>query len=417
MDYYNYDYRDQDRWMSENPEQNYYTNYSYDDGCYYDECYVDNSYDQYESYDNGYYVSYDNDGWCNNSSVQNQYYESQPSSENQERSDLSDMWDEMLENAKKIKEQEEKTDQALLNMQKRLDSISKHLNQQPLYNPSDTTQVNEVSSLSSDDFYDNEVHEPTPLEVEMVVEDCVSLDDKDTESVFESEEVIIDLKESNEKLHDLVITKVGEEFVEVNATPNPTDFKAHKDQPLFVIETKRPSVFKQPNIIIDRPLLSTIYIQNSCQGCTIDVIYGNQKERLLLFEPTDDPLISGDLVVINTIDDYVYEHTANMLSDTSHKLETCLSCFRSKGLECPIMKRRFLRKKHDSTYAYKSKMKALHSSKSRIKKSTLRKNVWYYKTRCKHSYGRDKATRLGLYKMKKAIPFDPGGGQLTNYPP
>ena len=391
-----YDHMNQDMWWrSETSRQNPHTNYSYDDGFYSNECYED---DQYESYDNGYYVSYDNDGWCNNSSVQNQYYESQPSSENQERSDLSDMWDEMLENAKKIKEQQEKTDQALLNMQKRLDSISKHLNQPPPENHSDTTEVSEVSFPCPNGFIDNQVHEPTPSEVEMVVEDCVSLDVQDSEVVCEIEEVVNDFENCNESLHDLEISKVGEGFVEVNTTPIPMDLKAneHEKEPLVVVKSKKLICFKQPHVVINLPLLSTIYIQNSWRDGMINVIFGNQKVRYLSFETTNVPPISGD---------------------TTRNLEKCLSCCRSKALECQSMKRKFSRKKHDATYSHKSKMKILHSIKSRSKNFTRRKILWFHKTRFKRYHGRHKARRFGFYKVKESMPFDPGGSRFTHDPP
>ena len=86
----------------------------------------------------------------------------------------------------------------------------------------------------------------------------------------------------------------------------------------------------------------------------------------MLFGPTNDPPISGELFVINTIDDYVYEHTANMLYGTTHNLEKNLSCNRSKASDDCMRqhkKRRLGNKKHDYTHSQKSKMKVLHDIK------------------------------------------------------
>ena len=53
MDYYNYDYMDQDMWWRENSGQNHYTNDSHDIECYDSGYYIDDSYDPC-----------DNDGGC-----------------------------------------------------------------------------------------------------------------------------------------------------------------------------------------------------------------------------------------------------------------------------------------------------------------------------------------------------------------
>ncbi|CAI9293385.1 unnamed protein product [Lactuca saligna] len=90
-----------------------------------------------------------------------------------------------------------------------------HLKQQPLGKPSDTTQVNEVSFLCND----NIVHNTTPLELKVVVEDDVPLNDNDTKRMFQIKEVVIELEKSKEELNELEDSKVGEGFVEANTTP------------------------------------------------------------------------------------------------------------------------------------------------------------------------------------------------------
>lgn len=100
--------------------------------------------------------------------------------------------------------------------------------------------------------------------------------------------------------------------------------------------------YKPPNVIIDLSFLTTIYAQISFWEGETDVMFG----------PTNDPLISDDLFVINTIDDYIYEHTAHMLSDMTYDLEKLLSCKRSKPLDdntSQQLKRRLQNKKHDNT--------------------------------------------------------------------
>lgn len=46
------------------------------------------------------------------------------------------------------------------------------------------------------------MNNPTPPEIEVVVEYYVSLDENDTERIIEIEEVIIKLKKSNEECHE-----------------------------------------------------------------------------------------------------------------------------------------------------------------------------------------------------------------------
>ncbi|CAI9270314.1 unnamed protein product [Lactuca saligna] len=175
------------------------------------------------------------------------------------------------------------------------------------------------------------------------------------------------------------------------------------------MDSKINSKYKQTNLIIDRPLLATIYAQIGCQEGAIDMLFGNHKVRCLVFGPTNDSPISGDYCVINTIHDYVNEHTANMLSDTTLDLEKIFSCNKSKSLDNSAiqhMERKLWNKKHDATHAHKSKMKVLHDIKHRLKKFTRWKDAWLFKTRFKHHCGRIKRNIVDFHKAKKGFPHD-----------
>ncbi|CAI9294929.1 unnamed protein product [Lactuca saligna] len=222
---------------------------------------------------------------------------------------------------------EEDNSKLILEIEDQLERIMEQLKQQPPGKPSHTTQVNEVSFLCINSIMDN----PTPPELEVVVEDDVPLIDNDTQSMFEIKEVVIELEKYNKALHELEASKVGERFVAANTIPYPTTFKKKTDPQLLLMESKILAKYKQPSIIIDHPFLETIYAHISCQEGVINVTFVSHKLRVLFFGPTNDPPISGDLVLINTIDDYVYEHTANMLNGTAHNLEIILSSNRSKA--------------------------------------------------------------------------------------
>ncbi|CAI9260047.1 unnamed protein product [Lactuca saligna] len=121
-----------------------------------------------------------------------------------------------------------------------------------------------------------------------------------------------------------------------------------------------------------KPSDTTQVNEISCREGVIDMIFGNHKVRFLLFRPTNDPPISGDMFVINTIDDYVYEHTTNMLYDTTHNLEKHFPCHRLiefDRVEFQQVKKKLWIKKHDVVLTHKSKMKMLHDTKHRVNKS------------------------------------------------
>ncbi|CAI9287946.1 unnamed protein product [Lactuca saligna] len=258
----------------------------------------------------------------------------------------------MLDMLNETFNKEEDNSKSISAIEDQLERITEKLKQQPPGKTLDITQVNEVCFLCND----NVVHNPTPPKLELVVEDYVSLDDQENESMIERKEAIIELENYNEEFHLLEASKVGEGFVEVGITSYPTTFKKPEPQLLDMMDSKRLNTYKQLNVIIDHPLLATIFSHISCREGAINVTYGNHKVIFIFLGPTNDPPISGELFVINTIDDYVYEHTANMLYGTTHNLEKNLSCNRSKALDdCMSQhkKRRLGNKKHDNTHSQK----------------------------------------------------------------
>ena len=215
-------------WKSENHESNHYINNSYDD----------------EFYDNGCdygdpYESYENDWQWTDNSIQNQYQESPYFLENQERSDeysFDDKLGQMLDMMEKSCRMQEKS---LSNIQKSIEYISEQLNQQPSDNISDTILENEVSFLSSDELSDIIVHKPTLPELEVVVEDYVSLNDKKTEKSVENKEVEIGSEKNEINWIEPIIPKVGEGLVDLNTTYSPTTLSKLDARPSIVIDFKR----------------------------------------------------------------------------------------------------------------------------------------------------------------------------------
>jgi hypothetical protein len=154
---------------------------------------------------------------------------------------------------------------------------------------------------------ENKVYEPTPPEVEVVVEDYITLDNKDDEKEAEIEKPTY-VTESE-------ASKVEEGSVELNTTLH----------------------------------LATL--------------------RNINMEPTNDPPVIGSLLVINTFDENVYEHTVYILSNIFCKLENCSS---------------------------RNKPKILNHNKRRH----VKKDSW------KMKYA---ATHVRKSKMKEGMPYDPGG--------
>ncbi|KAL4567248.1 hypothetical protein LXL04_022825 [Taraxacum kok-saghyz] len=504
----------QENWgMCENHGYNHYSNNSCDDEFYNNGCDYG---DQYESHDNGwqwtdnpgqnqyqespffsenqyqnqyqespfflenqYQESHDNDWqWTDNSGqnqyqessffTENQYQESPYFSETQEDSNehyFNDKWERMCSFTEmcsnQMMDEIEKSRQlqeiSLSNIQKSLEYISEQLNQPPPGNPTDTTQLEEVSFLCHDEPFDNKEHEPTPPLVEVVMKDYVSLDDTDSESDFENKEVLTDLENSNKTFHDLETPNVWEGSVEANTNPDPTELKACEKQkrvllfeltndppssddtlesclpcfrtkalecqvmeglveinttssptiaskpdaqPFVVIDLKRLFIYKQVKDFINRPFLTTIHAQVSRHKSAIDVIFVNQEIIDILFSSTNNPPITGELLVINTIDDYVHEHTANMLSDTTRTLENCLPCNRSRMMHDfgnPLAMRKRWKKKQDFIFTRRSKAKGRGYKKRRARKFCRNNYSHCSKTRLRCSSAKHKAKRLGPY--------------------
>ncbi|CAI9282720.1 unnamed protein product [Lactuca saligna] len=204
--------------------------------------------------------------------------------------------------------------------------------------------------------FDNKGHKLTPHELQLVVEAYVYLNDQETASISEIKEVKIELDKYNEDFNELEESKFGEGWEDA-----------------------------------------------------IDMIFGKHKLRLLLFGPTNDPLINGELFLINTIDDYVYEHTANMLYDTTHNLEKPLPCDRLielNEIRCQKVKKKLWTTKYDVALTHKSKMKVFHDTKHRVKKSSNTNYVWLFKSRFKRHHGKINEKMVYLYKVKECIPHD-----------
>ena len=394
----NYNFMNHDIWGNENPRQYPIINKSYDYG-YYDNGYYND--DPYEPCNNNWQ-------WTDNS-CQNQYQESPYFSENLESQDeysIDDNANQMLDMMKISFELQE--------CNNKLEELLEQLNQQPSDNISDTTQLEEVSFLCHDEPFDNKEHEPTPPEpeLEVVVEDDVPLNDNRPKN----EEVEVSLENNQSDLYEPIIPKVGEGLVEVNTTSSPTTLSKPDAQLSVVIDLKRLFIYKKVKDFINRPFLTSIHVQINSHKSVADTIFGNQKSKNILFIPTNDPPITGDLLVINTIDDYVYEHTANMLSDTTRISENCLPCNRSRMLNDfgrPLVMKKMWNKKQDFIFARRSKVKGHGCKKRRARKFCRKYYSQCFKTRLRCSSAKHKARWLGLYTVKQGIPFDPGGSQIT----
>ncbi|KAI3502748.1 hypothetical protein L1887_31025 [Cichorium endivia] len=377
----------------------------------------------YLAMDQGYYDfyspmpqqdPYDDDWWGSNNSDQNHHDGSSYFLENQGRSHESSLDKKlalMMELLKEGFKQEENNSKAISILENQLEKIVEQLQQQRSDDHSDTTQADEVTILCSDESFDINVHKPTPPNYEVVVEDYVSIDEENIElEITNQEKSEFELETSQTIFHEPETPKVGEGSVESNTTPDLANFKEPKKKifvDTFVLDSKKLDILKKLHVIINRPILTIIFSQISCQEGVIDMTFGNQKFKLQLFGFTNDPPIGGDLFVINTMDDYFYEHTTNMLADATHDLEKLFSCNRLKDMDnirSQHVKKRMGKKKHYTTRSYKSKMKVVGGIKSRLKNFTPRRNTFHFKC----SFRRLKGKRPGFDKVKVDMPFDPG---------
>ena len=417
----------QENWgMCENHGYNHYSNNSCDDEFYNNGC---NYGDQYESHDNDWQWTdnsghpqyqespffsenqnqyqespffsesqyHDNDWQWTDNSGQNQYQES-PSFERQENQyqeapyysenhdsldeySSADKSDEMLDMMKISFEMQE--------CNQKLDKLLELLNQQPSDNTTDTTQLEEVSFLYHDEPFDNKEHEPTPPLVEVVMKDYVSWDNTDSESDYENNEVVTDLENFNETFHDLSSDELSDTKMHEPTQPE-LEVVVEVDVPL---NDKRPENeeveigLEKNEINLNEPIRPKVgegSVEANTNPDPTELKACEKQKRVLLFELTNDPPSSDDT------------------------LESCLPCFRTKALECQVMEGRFLSKKDNATYAYKSKMKVFYGIKLQRKKFTRRRDVLFFKQRWKFSHKNLKGKRFGL-KVKGNTPFDPGG--------
>ncbi|CAI9291975.1 unnamed protein product [Lactuca saligna] len=141
----------------------------------------------------------------------------------------------MLDMLNETFNKEEDNSKSISAIEKQLEHIAEQLNQQPSDSISDSTQGNEVSFLCSDKI----VHKSTPPELELVMEDYVSLDDQETESMLESKQAVTELENYNEEFHLLEASKVGEGSVEAGITSYPTTFKKPEPQLLDMMDSKK----------------------------------------------------------------------------------------------------------------------------------------------------------------------------------
>ncbi|KAL4586180.1 hypothetical protein LXL04_010812 [Taraxacum kok-saghyz] len=371
-----------------------------------------NQYQESPSFEQQGSQYHDNDWqWTDNPS-QNQYQEPPYVSENQDS--LDESFSENLENQDEYSFDEnanQMLDMMNISLEKcnqKFDELIELLNLQPSDNIADTTQLEEVSFIFYDEPFDDKEHEPTSPLVEVVMKDYVSLNYTDSESDFENNEVIINLETSNETFYDLETPEnrsdtTHENDVSFPFSNNLLDTKLHEPTPPepeleVVVEDYVPlndtipeneefkinvenNLYEQiiPNVLEGSVEADTDPNPTELKACE------KQELRVLLFELTNDPPISD-----NT-------------------LESCLPCFRTKALECQVMEGRFLSKKYNATYAYKSKMKKFYGIKLQRKKFTQRRDVLFFKQRWKFSHKNLKGKRFGLNKVKGNTPFDPGG--------
>nr|GEW83641.1 hypothetical protein [Tanacetum cinerariifolium] len=104
-------------------------------------------------------------------------------------------------------------------------------------------------------------------------------------------------------------------------TQNPKAIKSPKvgeGVDFFVMDTESPYKDVQPNIILGRPFLATIYARINCQTGAMDIAFGNRKLRLNVFNSLNSPILN-DCYHIDTIDECIQTHTLSMNLDRTLK--------------------------------------------------------------------------------------------------
>ncbi|CAI9303338.1 unnamed protein product [Lactuca saligna] len=182
---------------------------------------------QYQYYNDIYYElynadPYDDDFWRTDDSTQSQHHESPYFLEDQEsnESSFSKKLDQMLDMLNEIFNKEEDNSKSIPVIEKQLEHIAEQLNQQFSNSLSDTTLVNKETFPCSYKLFNNKVYKLTPPELELVVEDYVSLNNQETESISEIKEVEIELDKYNEDFHELKSPKLGRGLWRPIPSPN-----------------------------------------------------------------------------------------------------------------------------------------------------------------------------------------------------
>ncbi|GJU89039.1 DNA-directed DNA polymerase [Tanacetum coccineum] len=82
----------------------------------------------------------------------------------------------------------------------------------------------------------------------------------------------------------------------------------------FIMDTESPYKDVQPTIILRRPFLATIYARINCRTSPMDIIFGNKKLRLNVFNFVNSPTMN-EYYQVDVIDEEVQKHTLRMLKD------------------------------------------------------------------------------------------------------
>ncbi|GJU15775.1 retrovirus-related pol polyprotein from transposon 297 family protein, partial [Tanacetum coccineum] len=82
----------------------------------------------------------------------------------------------------------------------------------------------------------------------------------------------------------------------------------------FVMDTESPYKDVQPTIILRRPFLATIYARINCRTSPMDIMFGNKKLRLNVFNSVNSPTMN-ECYQVDVIDEEVQKHAPHMLKD------------------------------------------------------------------------------------------------------
>ncbi|GJW98055.1 putative nucleotidyltransferase, ribonuclease H [Tanacetum coccineum] len=82
----------------------------------------------------------------------------------------------------------------------------------------------------------------------------------------------------------------------------------------FIMDTESPYKDVQPTIILRRPFLATIYARINCRTSPMDIVFGNKKLRLNVFNSVNSPTMN-ECYQVDVIDEEVQKHAPHMLKD------------------------------------------------------------------------------------------------------